>query len=87
MKAEAAGKFKTTVQLTSAFIIMGLLVIKAWLRKHPIDLDWLIWLSRHSGQIAHDLTVITALVTFISGVIYLYNHRELIVKSWGEKKA
>ncbi len=87
MKAEAAGKFKTAVQLTSAFIIMALLVLKAWLRKHPIDLDWLIWLSGHSGQISHNLTVITALITFISGIIYLYNHRELIRKSWSEKKA
>ena len=87
MKAEAAGKFKTAVQLTSAFIIMALLVLKAWLRKHPIDLDWLTWLSGHSGRISHDLTVLTALVTLISGAIYLYNHRELIRKSWSEKKA
>ncbi len=46
MKAEAAGKLKTTVQLTSAFIIMALLVIKAWLRKHPVDLDWQIGRAR-----------------------------------------
>ena len=87
MKAEAAGKLKTTVQLVSAFVIMALLVLKAWLRKHPVDWDWLTWLISHSGRIAHDLTVLTALVTLISGVIYIYNHRDLISKSWSEKKA
>lgn len=87
MKAEAAGKLKTTVQLISAFVIMALLVLKAWLRKHPVDWDWLTWLTGHSGRIAHDLTVLTALVTLISGVIYIYNHRDLISKSWSEKKA
>ncbi len=86
MKAEAAGKLKTTIQLTSAFIIMALLVLKAWLRKHPVDWDWIIWLTRHSGKIAHGLTVLTALVTLISGVIYIYNHRDLIRTSWSEKK-
>ena len=87
MKAEAAGKLKTTVQLVSAFVIMLLLVLKAWLRKYPVDWDWPGWLARHSGRIAHDLTVLTALVTLISGVIYIYNHRDLIRKSWSEKKA
>lgn len=87
MKAEAAGKLKTTIQLISAFVIMALLVLRAWLRKHPIDWDWLLWLTRHTGRIAHDLTVLTALITLISGVIYLYNHRDLIRKSWSEKKA
>ena len=87
MKAEAAGKLKTTIQLVSAFVIMALLVLKAWLRKHPVDWDWLLWLTRHSGRIAHDLTVFTALITLISGIIYIHNHRELIRKSWSEKKA
>ena len=87
MKAEAAGKLKTTIQLISAFVIMALLVIKAWLKKHPSDWTWLIWLVRHSGEIARGLTILTALITLISGVIYLYNHRELIRKSWGEKSA
>ncbi|MBU2574378.1 MAG: CDP-diacylglycerol--glycerol-3-phosphate 3-phosphatidyltransferase [Elusimicrobia bacterium] len=87
MKAETAGKLKTTAQLTSAFIIMALLVLKAWLKKHPADISWLTWLVEHSGRIAHDLTVLTALITLISGLLYLYNHRELIKKSWGEKRA
>ncbi|HBB68324.1 MAG: CDP-diacylglycerol--glycerol-3-phosphate 3-phosphatidyltransferase [Elusimicrobia bacterium GWA2_56_46] len=86
MKAEAAGKLKTAVQLTSAFIILALLVLKAWLRKNPVDAHWLTGLAGSSGRIAHDLTVLTALVTLISGLIYIYHHRELIRKSWSEKK-
>ena len=86
MKAEAAGKLKTAVQLTSAFIILALLVIKAWLRKNPVDARWLTGLAGYSGRIAHDLTVLTAFVTLISGLIYIYNYRELIRKSWSEKK-
>ena len=53
LKAEAAGKLKTTVQLTSAFIIMALLVLKAWLKKHPADISWLTWLVKYSGKIAY----------------------------------
>ena len=87
MKAEAAGKLKTAVQMTAAFIILGLLVLKAWLNKHPADIPCLTLLSDYSGTIAYDLTVFTALVTLISGLIYLYNHRDLLRKSWSEKKA
>lgn len=86
MKAEAAGKLKTTVQLTTAFLIMALLVLKAWLKKYPVDSAWLAWLTGNSGAIAGALTVFTALITLISGAAYLHTHRELIRKSWSEKK-
>ena len=85
LKAEAAGKLKTTVQLISAFVIMALLVLKSLLKKYPVDWPWLEGLTRNAGVIARDLTIITALVTLISGAIYLYNHRELIAKSCAEK--
>lgn len=87
MKAETAGKLKTTAQLVSAFVIMALLVLKAWLKKHPThDAGWVVWLTSHAGTIAYYLTAVTALITLISGVIYIYNHRELIRKSWSEKR-
>lgn len=85
LKAEAAGKLKTTIQLISAFVILALLVLKALLKEYPVDWVWLTWLTRNASVIARDLTIITALITLISGVIYLYNHRELITKSWTEK--
>lgn len=86
MKAEAAGKIKTTIQLIAAFVIMALLVLKAWLKKHPSQLEWLNWPANNSGQIAHSLTVAAAVITLISGIIYIYNHRLMIQKSWSEKK-
>ena len=87
MKAEAAGKLKTAIQLTSAFIIMALLVLKSCLKKYPCPWTWLYQLAGHSGDIARALTILTALTTLISGAFYLYNHRVLIRKSWSEKKA
>jgi len=87
MKAEAAGKLKTTIQLVSAFVIMALLVMRTGLKRYPVDWPWLSWLVRHSGEISRGLVILTALVTLISGLIYIYNHRELIRKSWGEKNS
>jgi len=85
MKAEAAGKFKTTIQLIAAFVIMALLVLKAAARKYPMDWDWLRWLLARTGDIASGLTILAAAITLISGVLYFHNHRKLIVKSWAEK--
>lgn len=85
MKAERAGKFKTTTQLTSAFIILVLLIIKIWAEKHSLPAVFLSLAASHAGQTAYWLTVFTALVTVISGVAYLYNHRDLLRKSWNDK--
>ena len=85
MKAEAAGKLKTTIQLIAAFVIMALLVLEALLEKHPIGWTWLTWLIGKMGFIASFLTILAALITLISGITYFYNHRQLIVKSWAEK--
>ena len=84
MKAERAGKIKTTIQLTSAFIIMVLLILNMWSTTRPLwgFLDFAPALARPA---AWWLTVITAFFTVISGIIYLYNHRELIYRSWSEK--
>ena len=84
MKAERAGKIKTTIQLTSAFIIMVLLILNMWSTTRPLwgFLDFAPALTRPA---AWWLTVITAFFTVISGIIYLYNHRELIYRSWSEK--
>jgi len=84
MKAERAGKIKTTIQLTSAFIILVLLILYMWSTTQPLPgfLDFAPALTRPA---AWWLTVITAFFTVISGIIYLYNHRELIYRSWSEK--
>ena len=85
MKAEKSGKIKTTIQLIAAFTIMVLLIITVWAKTTPmpapIDL-----LPGITPVIVWWLTVITAAVTLFSGGLYLYNHRELLSKSWSERK-
>jgi len=84
MKAERAGKIKTTIQLTSAFIILVLLILNMWAAVRPLP-GFLEYAAALARPAAWWLTVITAFFTVISGGIYLYNHRELIYKSWSEK--
>jgi CDP-diacylglycerol--glycerol-3-phosphate 3-phosphatidyltransferase len=84
MKAERAGKIKTTIQLTSAFIIMVLLILNMWSSTQPLP-SFLEFAPALAKPAAWWLTVVTAFFTVISGFIYLYNHRELIYKSWSEK--
>ena len=84
MKAEAAGKIKTTIQLITAFTIMVLLVLIVWARKHGLPAP-LAEIVSHAKPISWWLTVTTAFFTIISGAIYLYNHRALLYKSWSER--
>lgn len=84
MKAEAAGKIKTTIQMISAFTILVLLVLLLWAKKHPLP-PFLAWAPPLAKPVAWWLTVITAFFTLISGAIYLYNHRTLLYKSWSER--
>ncbi|OIO00292.1 MAG: hypothetical protein AUJ51_10525 [Elusimicrobia bacterium CG1_02_56_21] len=83
LKAERAGKIKTTIQLTSSFIILVLLILSMW--SEVQDLPRLMeYLGTLAGPAGRWLTIITAFFTLISGSIYLYNHRDLISKSWNE---
>lgn len=84
MKAEAAGKIKTTIQLIAAFTIMVLVVLLVWGKKHPLPAV-LADITGMAKPISWWLTVITAFFTVISGAIYLYNHRALLYKSWSER--
>jgi len=84
MKAERTGKIKTTIQMISAFTIMVLLVLLLWDKKvtlHP----YLHYASTLAKPVTWWLTTITAGFTLVSGVVYLYNHRVLIDKSWSER--
>jgi len=84
MKAERAGKIKTTIQLTSAFIILVLLILDMVSKTQPLPV-FLEFTPALARPAAWWLTVATAFFTVISGGIYLYNHRELIYKSWSHK--
>lgn len=84
LKAERAGKIKTTIQLTSSFIIIVLLILGMWSKVQVLP-SALEYLGSVAGPVSWWLTVITAFFTVISGAIYLTNHRELISSSWNEK--
>ncbi len=84
MKAEAAGKIKTTIQLIAAFTIMVLLVLIVWGKKHGLP-GFLSDIVRLAGPISWWFTVVTAFFTLLSGAIYLYNHRALLYKSWNQR--
>ncbi len=86
MKAEAAGKFKTTIQLIAGFTIMALLLNKVWIAEHPGTYPPLLAIDAWAGPLSWWLTVAAAAVTVVSGVIYLVNHSDLIRRSWSEKK-
>ena len=85
LKAESIGKFKTCIQMSTAFIILALLVLEAWHREYGLTSAFLSRLRGCSGQIAYWLTVLTALTTVLSGAVYLYRHRALLRKSWSQK--
>ncbi len=85
MKAEATGKIKTCIQMSSAFIILTLLELLIWARTRPLP-DFLAAAPRLARPATWWLTVITAFFTIASGAVYLYNHRELLHKSWSERE-
>lgn len=86
MKADKWGKFKTFVQMFSASVIMLTMLVRTWLKTNVLSDKYLLFLSNNSDAINYSLTVFTALITLISGIIYIYNHQKLLKKSWGEKK-
>ncbi len=85
MKAEQAGKIKTFIQMTSAFIILTLLVLRFWQREAALPWAPLGEAAALAKPAAWWLTVISALFTVASGAIYLYNHRGLLRRSWSER--
>lgn len=84
LKAEAAGKIKTTIQLITSFTIMTILVLIVWGKKHALP-EFLAGLTAYAKPVSWWLTVVTAAFTVLSGAIYLYNHRALIYKSWSHR--
>lgn len=84
MKAESAGKIKTTIQMIAAFTMMVLVVLLVWAKKSPLP-EPLPAIVAQARPIAWWLTVVTAFFTVISGGIYLYNHRALLYKSWSQR--
>lgn len=82
LKAEPAGKFKTFIQFISIYIILILLAIR--MMKNPSqNLQNII---EKTDTLPYWLSVIASLITAISGIIYIINHRKRIKETWEEKE-
>lgn len=83
MAAERWGKFKTTVQLIALGLIFFIVDVKLLL---PISggafKSALVFLDNLLGSLPYSITVITAVVTALSGVSYLRNNWNMLKKSW-----
>jgi len=94
LKAERSGKIKTTLQMIAVFTIMTALVIITGEKEYGLP-SWLSWLSDITPLITTRVwwksitwwcTVVPAVYTIYSGVLYIRGHKELLVLSWSEKK-
>ncbi|PIS47067.1 MAG: CDP-diacylglycerol--glycerol-3-phosphate 3-phosphatidyltransferase [Elusimicrobia bacterium CG08_land_8_20_14_0_20_51_18] len=83
LKAEAAGKFKTLIQFISIYIILIILTLKYY-SPQPL---WIKKLLPYLKILPYWLSVTAAVVTVISGIIYLINHNKMLKESWSEKKS
>ena len=85
MKAEQTGKIKTAIQMTSAFIIMVLVILHFWVKQEPLP-AFLYGTEKLARPVTWWLTVITSFFTLASGAVYLYNYRGLLRRSWSERE-
>ena len=85
MKAEASGKIKTTLQMIAAFTIMALTVLLFWDKDYSLP-HCLVPVLKYIPSAVWWLTVVSAVFTIFSGVLYLYNHKDIIQLSWTPRK-
>ncbi|MCK5356952.1 MAG: hypothetical protein KAJ48_01040, partial [Elusimicrobiales bacterium] len=85
MKAERSGKLKTLTQIISVFVIMLLLFFQILFKGNYPQIPFFTPILVNLSQIVYWITVFVAVITFISGVLYLSNNMRLLKKSWGEK--
>ncbi|MFH1619200.1 MAG: CDP-diacylglycerol--glycerol-3-phosphate 3-phosphatidyltransferase [bacterium] len=81
MSAEKWGKWKTCMQFTVLFIILGILSLKTWLNRHPVPSGPVHFIDVNAHAITWWLSVFTAAVTMASGLAYLYTHKTMLRKS------
>jgi CDP-diacylglycerol---glycerol-3-phosphate 3-phosphatidyltransferase len=89
LPAERAGKFKMTSQVVAVVSILIILCVNSWLHRYhhltPIELlsdtGWSFWGGSFLAWASYWLTFIVTLFTLISGLSYLYRHRDLLTES------
>jgi len=85
MKADSYAKLKTAVQMVCAIIIMLLLLLLKAKANAVIANTPLKWLYSNAPGISFWLTIITARVTLLRGIIYIFNNFNFLRKSWSKK--
>lgn len=83
LSAERSGKFKTAIQMISASIILIILNIQDLAVNGPLDWQPAMQGTAHlTAQFPYVLTIIVMLITWASGISYLYNHWDMLSRSW-----
>ena len=83
MAAERWGKFKTTVQLIALGLIFFIADVEILIPYASGTFkDCLVFLDNLLGALPYSITVVTALVTALSGISYLKNNWAMLKKSW-----
>lgn len=83
MKAERAGKFKTTSQVTAIIVILIILIINAafkeWPRAEPqAAAYWRDWFGLVVQHVPYWMVFWVAVLTMLSGMLYLRQYRDLL---------
>ncbi|HUT85431.1 MAG TPA: CDP-diacylglycerol--glycerol-3-phosphate 3-phosphatidyltransferase [Elusimicrobiales bacterium] len=88
LSAERSGKFKTAVQFIAVLIILIILNFQSLAEIESSYSDMAKIVNFVVAQLPYALTVITAVVSWISGVSYIKNHWKLLSDTWSapEKK-
>jgi len=81
LKAEAAGKFKTFIQFISIYFIVIILILR-YLKTNNL---WLKKIIIQTYNWPYCISIIVAIITAISGIIYITNHHKMLKESWEEK--
>lgn len=87
LAAEKWGKFKTFFQLVAVFIILAILNAYTYANTHHgAGSSYISGFLPLAYHLTYYLSVATVVITWISGIIYLKNHRKLITNSWDAPK-
>lgn len=76
--AERAGKFKTALQMTVIFVMLGVVALE----QSGSDFTGKILIEALGAHAVEMLMIATVWVTLISGLLYLWNNRRILLSSF-----
>jgi CDP-diacylglycerol---glycerol-3-phosphate 3-phosphatidyltransferase len=84
LSAERAGKLKTGFQIFAIIAILLIMIVQSLVMKAPYPL--LMKVADYTNRMPFALTLITVALTWLSGIMYLINHWQMIKDSWSAKQ-